>query len=60
MLDHKTTPLRERMIEDMRIKGLGESSRKHIFGRSDTLPSSLGDHRIPRPPKICAPISFIW
>jgi len=31
MLDQKTTPLRDRMIEDMRIKGLGESSQKaHI------------------------------
>ena len=31
MVDQKTTPLRERMIEDMRIKGLGESSQKaHI------------------------------
>jgi integrase/recombinase XerD len=31
MADAKTTPLRERMIEDMRIKGLGESSQKaHI------------------------------
>ncbi|UWQ29082.1 site-specific integrase [Leisingera sp. M523] len=31
MADTKTTPLRERMIEDMRIKGLGESSQKaHI------------------------------
>ena len=31
MVDTKTTPLRERMIEDMRIKGLGESSQKaHI------------------------------
>ena len=31
MVGQKTTPLRERMIEDMRIKGLGESSQKaHI------------------------------
>jgi len=31
MADTKTTPLRARMIEDMRIKGLGESSQKaHI------------------------------
>lgn len=31
MVDQKTTPLRERMIEDMRIKGLGETSQKaHI------------------------------
>lgn len=31
MVDQKTTPLRERMIEDMWIKGLGESSQKaHI------------------------------
>ena len=31
MTDTKTTPLRARMIEDMRIKGLGESSQKaHI------------------------------
>jgi len=28
MTDTKTTPLRARMIEDMRIKGLGESSQK--------------------------------
>jgi len=31
MPDTKTTPLRAQMIEDMRIKGLGESSsRAHI------------------------------
>ncbi|UWQ33875.1 phage integrase N-terminal SAM-like domain-containing protein [Leisingera sp. M527] len=31
MADAKTTHLRERMIEDMRIKGLGENSQKsHI------------------------------
>lgn len=31
MVDQKTTPLRARMIEDMRIKGLGEGSQKaHI------------------------------
>ncbi len=31
MTEERTTPLRERMIEDMRIKGLGEKSQKaHI------------------------------
>lgn len=31
MVQQKTTPLRARMIEDMRIKGLGEGSQKaHI------------------------------
>jgi hypothetical protein len=31
--EERTTPLRERMIEDMRIRGLGEKSQKaHIRG----------------------------
>ena len=33
MTEERTTPLRERMIEDMRIRGLGEKSQKaHIRG----------------------------
>ncbi len=54
MVDQKTTPLRARMIEDLRIKGLGESSQKaHIravryfaefLGRSDA-------HRRNLPPR---------
>ena len=31
MTDQRTTPLRERMIEDMRIRGMGEKARSaHI------------------------------
>lgn len=36
MKDHRTTPLRARMIEDMRIRGMGESAQKaHIRAIKD-------------------------
>ncbi|MEK0164632.1 site-specific integrase [Phaeobacter sp. A36a-5a] len=36
MKDHRTTPLRARMIEDMRIRGMGESAQKaHIRAMKD-------------------------
>lgn len=36
MTEERTTPLRERMIEDMRIRGLGEKAQKaHIRGVKD-------------------------
>ena len=36
MVSERTTPLRERMIEDMRIRGLGhQSQRAHIRGVKD-------------------------
>jgi hypothetical protein len=36
MDNERTTPLRERMIEDMRIRGLGhESQRSHIRAVKD-------------------------
>ena len=36
MTEERTTPLRERMIEDMRIRGLGDKSQKaHIRAVKD-------------------------
>ncbi len=36
MTEERTTPLRERMIEDMRIRGMGDKSRKsHIRAIKD-------------------------
>jgi integrase/recombinase XerD len=36
MTEERTTPLRERMIEDMRIRGLGEKAQKaHIRAIKD-------------------------
>ena len=45
MVDQKTTPLRARMIEDMRIKGLGEGSQKAHIRAVRCLAEFLG-----RPP----------
>ncbi len=40
MKDEKTTPLRQRMIEDMRIRGMAEKLRPRISGPSRILPFS--------------------
>jgi hypothetical protein len=33
MTEERTTPLRERMIEDMRIRGMGENAHSGASGR---------------------------
>ena len=58
MTDERTTPLRERMIEDMRIRGMGEKSQKaHIraikdfasfLGRSPDTAMRLATHEFIR------------
>jgi integrase/recombinase XerD len=55
MVEEKTTPLRERMIEDMRIPGMGEKAQQaHIRAVKD-FAAFLGDLPTQRHPKICAP-----
>ena len=40
-MEERTTPLRVRMIEDMRIRGMGDKARdKPMFGRSRTSQGS--------------------
>jgi integrase/recombinase XerD len=54
--EDRTTPLRERMIEDMRIRGMGEKTEKaHIRGVKDLAAFSSGDRRTPRRRRSCGP-----
>jgi len=38
MTEERTTPLRERMIEDMRIRGMGDKAQQLIFEPSRISP----------------------
>jgi hypothetical protein len=51
MTQEKITPLRERMMEDMRIHGMG--------GQSSTLQGFSDARQIPPRRMICAPTNFI-
>ena len=55
MTEERTTPLRERMIEDMRIRGMGEKAQQaHIRAIKDF---AVFLKRSPTPPRrrTCAP-----
>jgi len=55
--EERTTPLRERMIEDMRIRGLGEKSQKaHIRGVKE-FATFLKRSPDTATPTTCAPTS---
>jgi integrase/recombinase XerD len=55
MTEERTTPLRERMIEDMRIRGMGDKAQKaHIRAIKD-FAAFLGDPRTRPRRRICAP-----
>jgi hypothetical protein len=48
MTEERTTPLRERMIEDMRIRGMGDKHQKSHIRAIKDFASFLG--RSPSPP----------
>ena len=58
MAEERTTPLRERMIEDMRIKGLGDKSQKSHIRAIKDFAAFWDGRRTPRRRTICAPTSF--
>ncbi|MGJ0490257.1 hypothetical protein [Methylobacter sp.] len=51
------TPLRQRMIDDMRMRNCPPKLRPVISGLLSDSPASWADHRIPPAPKIYAVIS---
>jgi integrase/recombinase XerD len=55
MTEERITPLRERMIEDMRIRGMGDKAQKaHIRAIKD-FAAFLGRLPTRRRRRICAP-----
>ncbi len=59
MTEEKMSPLRQRMIEDMRIRGMGDKRRSHTSGRSRISQPFLGDHPTRPRRRIFVPVSFI-
>jgi hypothetical protein len=66
MTEERISPLRQRMMEDMRIRGMGDKAQKsHMrrgMGGQSHRQSRIsrpfwGDHLTPRRPKTCEPIS---
>ncbi len=58
MTEESVSPLRQRMIEDMRIRGMGDKAQKSTSGPSKISRPFSGGHPIGRRRRICAPISF--
>ncbi len=59
MTQEKMSPLRARMIEDMRIRGMAETSQKAHIRALKVSPRFWGARRTQRPRTSCGPISFI-
>ena len=59
MKEEKTTPLRQRMIEDMNIRGLSEKTQKAHIRNVKHFAAFLGRSPDTTPPhgRICGPIS---
>ncbi|MEY9830770.1 hypothetical protein [Sinorhizobium fredii] len=55
MTEEKTTRLRERMIEDMRIRGMGDKAQKGYIRIS---PPYCSAHPTRRRRRSCGPISY--
>ena len=57
---HGITPLRQRMIDDMRMRKLAEKTQSHYFAPCDSWPRSLGA-RLTRPlSRICGATNCTW
>ena len=59
MTDEATSPLRQRMIEDMTIRKLTPKTQ-HDYVGSRTSPRSSAARPILRASRTCVAINFIW
>lgn len=57
MKEDRTTPLRKRMIEDMRIRDIKETTQKGHIRAIKNLPHFWDARRTLRPQTSCVPIS---
>jgi integrase/recombinase XerD len=55
MREEKTTPLRQRMIEDMRIRGLAGATQRAHIRNVKLFAAFLGRSPDTATPRICAP-----
>ena len=56
----RVSPLRQRMIDDMRMRKLSDKTQGHYLRGCNGLPCSLGGHRTPLRSRTCVAISCTW